>query len=48
MKANKDDLSLVLKTVQDVVPAFIFLKPGWNIRLKKPEFHYDDRLQEER
>ncbi|MCX7830089.1 MAG: hypothetical protein N2445_03390 [Acidobacteria bacterium] len=45
---EKNDRSLVEKTVQDVVPTFTFLKPGWNIRLTEPEFHYDDRLQEER
>jgi len=48
MKVRKDELSLVGKTVRNVVPTFIFLKPEWNIRLRqKPEFHYDDRLQEE-
>lgn len=48
MKVRKNELSLVEKTVRNVVPTFIFLKPEWNIRLRqKPEFHYDDRLQEE-
>ena len=44
---EKNGLSLVEKTVRNAVPTFTFLKPGWNIRLTKPEFHYDDRLQED-
>ncbi|NMC00232.1 MAG: hypothetical protein GYA35_08135 [Thermoanaerobaculaceae bacterium] len=48
VKVVKNKQSLVKKTVRNAVPTFTFLKPEWNIRLMKPEFHYDDRLQEER